>query len=128
MLSEKDIDYMKEAKDEMYELRKRPIKLIYKREERDPITGVIIGESKDSIDAKAVITEISSALPDKTIEGGVMYDEPDIKIDIKYYEVAGMVDGLVNAEYLGRDYEITAIDRKGIGERDRFEILGRAIV
>lgn len=127
MLSEDDLVFMKDAKDEIYELRKRDIKLLYKRIERDPITGVIIGEEIRKSDAQAVVTEISSVLPDKSIEGGIEFDEPDIKIDIKLYEIEDLIDDLVKVEYRDREYEIVGNDRKGIGIRDRVELLGRAI-
>ena len=128
MLHESDLTYMKDSQDEIYELRKRPIALFYNTIERDPITGVIIREEPRTRQASAVVTELSSITPDKTMEDGIIYDEADIKIDIKIEGIADILNDITRVSYCEQDYEILSTDRKGIGIRNRAEMLGRAIV
>ena len=128
MLHEPDLTYMKDSQDEIYELRKRPITLFYNTIERDPITGTIIGEGPRTRQTSAVVTELSSMAPDKSMEDGIIYDEADIKIDIKIEDIADILNDITRVSYYEQDYEILSTDRKGIGIRNRAEMLGRAIV
>ena len=128
MMHETDLTYMKDAQEEIYELRKRPITLFYNTIERDPITGTIIGEGPRTRQSSAVVTELSSITPDKTMEGGVVYEEADIKVDIKIEDISDILNDITRVSYCEQDYEILSTDRKGIGIRNRAEMLGRAIV
>lgn len=124
MLTQEDITYMKDAQDEIYELRQRPITFIYLDKQFDPITNLPIGESEQSREVLAVITEIRST---RSMEGGIEYEQGDIKIDVKIELVEDIADKITRAEFDGKTYELLGGDRKGIGKRNRYEYLGREI-
>lgn len=124
MLTQEDITYMKDAQDEIYELRQRPITFIYLDKQFDPITNLPIGESEQSREVQAVITEIRST---RGMEGGIEYEQGDIKIDVKIELIEDIADKITRAEFDGKTYELLGGDRKGIGKRNRYEYLGREI-
>lgn len=124
MLTQEDITYMKDAQDEIYELRQRPIMFIYLDKQFDPITNLPIGESEQSLEVQAVITEIRST---RSMEGGIEYEQGDIKIDVKIELIEDIADKITRAEFDGKTYELLGGDRKGIGKRNRYEYLGREI-
>lgn len=124
MLTQEDITYMKDAQDEIYELRQRPITFIYLDKQFDPITNLPIGESEQSREVQAVITEIRST---RSMEGGIEYEQGDIKIDVKIELIEDIADKITRAEFDGKTYELLGGDRKGIGKRNRYEYLGREI-
>lgn len=124
MLTQEDITYMKDAQDEIYELRQRPITFIFLDKQFDPITNLPIGESEQSREVQAVITEIRST---RSMEGGIEYEQGDIKIDVKIELIEDIADKITRAEFDGKTYELLGGDRKGIGKRNRYEYLGREI-
>lgn len=124
MINEYDIDFMKDAQDEIYELRQRPITFIFLDKQFDPITNLPIGESEQSLEVQAVITEIRST---RSMEGGIEYEQGDIKIDVKIELVEDIADKITRAEFDGKTYELLGGDRKGIGKRNRYEYLGREV-
>jgi len=124
MLTQEDITYMKDAQDEIYELRQRPITFIYLDKQFDPITNLPIGESEQSREIQAVITEIRST---RSMEGGIEYEQGDIKIDVKIELIEDIADKITRAEFDGKTYELLGGDHKGIGKRNRYEYLGREI-
>ena len=124
MINEYDIDFMKDAQDEIYELRQRPITFIYLDKQFDPITNLPIGESEQSREVLAVITEIRST---RSMEGGIEYEQGDIKIDVKIELIEDIADKITRAEFDGKTYELLGGDRKGIGKRNRYEYLVREV-
>lgn len=129
MLNASDIEYMKEAQDEVYTLRQRPLSVIYVEKEYDDITGQLIGEVEHSRDVQAVITEISTRSKDgsRYVEGGIEYEQGDIKVDIKLAYIEDIADKLMRASYGDKKYELLGGDKKGIGKRNRVEYVGRVI-
>lgn len=129
MLSEADIEFMKQTQDEIYALRQRPISVIYIEKVRDDFTGEIISEKEMPREVQAVITEISIRSKDgaRHIENGIEIEQGDIKIDVKLDYIEGISDKLVRAEFDGKKYELLGGDRKGIGKRNRIEYVGRVI-
>lgn len=128
MLNEHDIEFMRKSRGEILAHRERSIFVIYPEIDRDPITGVILGETEQEREVNAVITEISSAVPDRTVEGGITYYEGDIKADISLAIVEDVLSRIEKIWYDGNDYEVISADKKGIGARNRVEIVGRLIV
>ena|SRR5690625_362898 len=130
MLNEKDIDLINEWRKEMLSNRMRPISVIYLDIERDPLTGLILGETEKPREVKAVVTEISSSTGsnDRTINDGIIYEEGDVKFDVNIESVIDIIDELTRIEYDGNKYEIVAKPKKGLGRRNRYEIHGRLIV
>src|SRR5690625_2332784 len=84
MINEGDIDLMSEWRDEMLTHRQRPVTVIYIDKQRDPITGVVIGEQEEEREVIAVVTELSikKVNGSRGLDGGILYEEGDIKVDI----------------------------------------------
>lgn len=129
MLTDADIDFMQKAQDEIYTLRCRPLTFIYTETQYDGITGVEIGEVITKFDTEAVVTEISIRTKDgeRGLVSGIEYEQGDIKIDIKIKSIADIADKVTQVEYDGRHFELIGNDLKGIGRRNRYEMLGREI-
>ena len=126
MLNESDIELMSEWQDEIYTLRARPVTFIYRDKQIDPISGIEIGETEHNCEANAVVTEISSN-SDRNIAAGIIYEEGDIKVDVKIELVEDIADKITQMIYDGKHYEIVAKPKKGIGKRNRYELHGRLI-
>lgn len=130
MLTNDDITTMKDAQDEIYTLRSHPITFIYIEKQFDPINGTPIGESEKEREVDAVVTEMSikKANGSRFYDNGIEYEQGDIKIDVKIDLIRDIADKITRAEFDGKKYELLGADKKGIGERNRYEILGREIV
>lgn len=126
MLNESDIDLMSEWQDEIYSHRERPVTFIYLDKTIDPISGIVIGEDEQEVEANAVVTEISSN-SDRNISEGIIYEEGDIKVDVKIELIEDIADKITQMIYDGKHYEIVAKPKKGIGKRNRYELHGRLI-
>jgi len=129
MLNETDIEFMKQSRDEILSHRTRPVSFIYEQIEYDSL-GTPIGKSIKTETCEAIVTEISSASganTERTIEGGIVFDEGDIKVDVNIELIEHIADDIKRMEHDGKAYMITAMDKKGIGERNRYELIGREI-
>ena len=126
MLNEGDIDLMHEWQDELYTLRERSITFVYVDKMTDPLTGVIIGEGEVTREVNAVVTELSSNR-ERYVIGGGEYEQGDIKVDVKIELIEDIAEKVERIEYDDKKYEILGVDKKGIGRRNRFEMLGREI-
>lgn len=129
MLNVNDLDFITEAQDEIYELRQRPISVIYLEKVYDDFTGELLEETEVPRTVSAVITEISIRSKDgsRYVENGIEYEQGDIKIDVKLEYIEDIIDKLTQAEFNGKKYELLGGDRKGIGTRNRIEYIGRVI-
>ena len=129
MLTSSDIEFMKDAQDELYELRVRPITLIYEVKQYDDVSGALIGTAEEGRTVDAVITELSinKANGARYLESGVEYEQGDIKIDVKIERIADVEGTLTKALFDDKRYEILGGDKKGIGVRNRIEYIGREI-
>ena len=126
MINAQDIDFMHASLDEIYANRERNVSVIYVGKQYDPITGVPVGEGEVPREVTAVVTEISSGV-ERSLEGGVKFEEGDIKVDVKIELIEDIAEVIERMEYDGDPYEILSIDKKGIGRRNRYEIVGRVI-
>jgi|SRR5690625_126664 len=129
MLDEADIEFMKRSREEILTHRTRPVSFIYEQIEYDSL-GTPIGKSTKTETYEAIVTEISSASganPERTSEGGITFDEGDIKVDVNTELIEHIADDIKRMDHDGKAYMITAMDKKGIGERNRYEIIGREI-
>src|SRR5699024_1098204 len=129
MLTSSDIEFMKDAQDELYEFRVRPITLIYEVKQYDDVSGALIGTAEEGRTVDAVITELSinKANGARYLESGVEYEQGDIKIDVKIERIADVEGTLTKALFDDKRYEILGGDKKGIGVRNRIEYIGREI-
>lgn len=130
MLTDTDLEFIKETRDEITAKRKRPIELIYVDVLRDDITGEIIGETEHVREVLSVVTEVSSKTgtgTERWMEGGIVYEQGDIWCSVDIELIDDIADKVEKIRYDGKIYEILAMDKKGIGIRNRYEILGRMI-
>lgn len=130
MLTDGDIDLMNDWRDEMITKRRRPITLSYIEEQKDPLTGVPIGEVPIEREVLSVVTEISSIRYDgieRFLQGGIEVEKGDIQFSVKIELVEDIADKVTKVNYDENEYEVLAKDKKGIGRRNRFEFIGRLI-
>lgn len=130
MLTDADIEMMRETSREIKAKRERPVTIIYIDGEVDEYTGEIIGERPVPREVSAVVTEISSTTNsgvERYLEGGYVYEKGDIWLSVDIDLIADIAVKMERLKYDGQDYMILASDKKGIGVRNRFEILGRLI-
>src|SRR5690625_6979000 len=67
MLNAGDIEFMDDSLDEIYTHRTRTINVIYLEKQFDLINGMPIGEQEVPREVDAVVSEISSMIPERTI-------------------------------------------------------------
>lgn len=129
MLTPEDIELMRKTHEEIVDGRQHAITLIYETEgERDPITDENIGGGEDYLETVAVVTEISSQVKfDRYLDNGVVVEKGDIWFSVGIDEAAGIYEKIVRVQYDGHSYEVLSKDKKGIGERNRAEFVGRLI-
>lgn len=131
MLTLSDIEFMRNTRKEVVALRQHPIILYYEIEgELDPITNEPIGDEIVEIHTDAVVTEISSTAQsafERLLNDGVLVEKGDIWFSVDIDVVNDLIEQITSVKYNGRDYEIMAADKKGIGERNRVEFVGRLI-
>ena len=56
---------------------------------------------------------------------GIQYEKGDIWLSIDLEEIEDIADIIERIAYDGKDHVILAMDKKGIGVRNRYEILAR---
>ena len=125
MLTKADIEFMKATRAELIANRTSKIIVKYKDvTERDPFTGEPISWGDVTRTVDAVVTEISTGI-DRVFIGGIEVQTGDIRVSIAIESLAEIADKITAITHDGREYEVLAVDKKGIGERNRFEILAR---
>lgn len=125
MLTEHDIEFIKANRREL--IANRTLKIIVKYKdvnERDPFTGEPIGDTESTREVDAVVTEVSAG-EDREYIGGVEVLRGDLRISVAIELIVDIADMLVALVHDGKEYEILAYDKKGIGERNRYELLAR---
>jgi hypothetical protein len=131
LLTEHDIAWMKANRAELVANRTSTIIVKYMDvTERDPFTNEPIEETEVSRTVQSVVTEISSttgAGADRRLENGIEVEDGDIWLSVNIDDITDIVDKIERIEYDGKQYEILATDKKGIGEINRIEVLGRVI-
>lgn len=131
MLTKEDIEFMKATRREIIANRTSKILVKFEGEpERDPISGEPIGGGVEEREVDAIVTEISSrssVRADRDIVGGIVVQEGDLWLSIEIGQVADIADDLIRVVYRDREFEVLAVDRKGIGEFNRVELLARLI-
>lgn len=130
MLTDADIEFMRQTRKEVVSNRQRDITLIWDVDgEEDPWTGEPIGPSTDSKVVKSVVTEITSmAVADRQIINGADVMEGDLWFSVDIENVLGIDDAISSVRHDDKDYTVIAKDKKGIGVRNRVEFLGRRTI
>ncbi|MHC8516775.1 hypothetical protein [Sporosarcina sp. ITBMC105] len=106
------------------------MRVIYVERIYDDFTNEVISETEVPRDISAVVTEISIRSKDgsRYVEGGIEYEQGDVKVDVKLDAISDIADKLTRVVIDGAKYELLGGDRKGIGARNRIEYVGRLIV
>jgi hypothetical protein len=127
LLTPEDIEFMRQTRSEVVANRQSPITLIFEDGgEVDPITEEVIdGESQEK-PTVGVVTEISSQVKiDRYLENGIEVEKGDIWFSVKLEELTGIYEKITGVIYEGKTYEVISKDKKGIGQRNRAEFVGR---
>lgn len=129
MLTPEDIEFMRQARAEVVSYRQSTITLKYADGgDIDPITGEIISGGTMEKPTVGVVTEISSQVKiDRYLESGIEVEKGDIWFSVAIEELTGIYDTINAVKYDGKSYEVISKDKKGIGERNRAEFVGRLI-
>lgn len=129
MLTAHDIEFMRQSRAEMVAGRQSDITIVYEDGAGtvDPITGEQSG-GKSTKQAQAVVTEISSQVKiDKLTEGGIEVEKGDIWFSVAIDEIVDIYETITEVVYDGKTYAVLSKDKKGIGERNRIEFVGRSV-
>lgn len=127
MLTQADIEFIKANRGELTANRTSKINVKYSDvTERDPFTGEPIGESEVTRQVDAVVTEVSTGV-DREINSGIEVQTGDLNVSISIDLIADIADKITAILYDSKNYEILALDKKGIGVDNRYEIIARLI-
>lgn len=131
MLTEQDALWIKNNRKEITAKREWPITIAYTGAGvEDDITGEIIGGGEERREVMAPVTEMSSSANtgiERLLINGVAVESGDVWLSIDFDLVADIADKIERVRYDGRWYSVMASDKKGIGLRNRVEVLGRVI-
>jgi hypothetical protein len=129
LLTPEDIEFMRNTRAEVVANRQSTITLKYADGgEADPITGEVISGGTMEKPTVGVVTEISSQVKiDRYLESGVEVEKGDIWFSVAIGELAEIYEAISSVEYDGKTYEVISKDKKGIGQRNRAEFVGRLI-
>lgn len=134
MLSDKDIEFMRESRKEVTKNRKRMIELHIKSVSKDALTGEEIVETSVE-EVSSVVTERSSRTAAELVfQDGAEVREGDLwfSVDIDELESVHLTstedfDSIGYVIDLDRRYKVVSWDRKGIGEINRIEFVGKVV-
>lgn len=131
MLTEQDIEFMRNNRKEITHNRQTLITIAYEGAGTvDEITGEVIGGKEERRDVMSVVTEISTVADsgiERQIIGGVAVEKGDVWLSISFDDIADIADKIDKLRYDGVWYAVMASDKKGIGAINRVEVLGRVI-
>lgn len=129
MINEADIEFMRNTRKEVVAGRQTLITIAYTGAGTvDDITGEVIGGNPVERDVMSVVTEISSAAStsfERLVVNGVAVEKGDVWLSIAFELIADIAEIIESLRYDGRWYTVMASDKKGIGARNRIEVLGR---
>lgn len=129
LLTQADIDFMKQTRKEIVAHREIPIILLYEVDgAKDPITDEVIGGGEEEKLTSGVVTEISSqGTIDHFLTNGILVEKGDIWFSVNIEELTGIYEKITDVIYDKKKYAVQSKDQKGIGERNRGEFVGRLI-
>lgn len=134
MLTDKDIENMKQWRKEVTHKRTRTITLMVVSKTEHPLTGEeIISEAP--FEVESVVTERSSRTASElNFQDGALIREGDLWFSVDLDELATVpltttsdFDSIKHVLDEGRNYRVTAWDRKGIGQTNRIEFVGKVV-
>jgi hypothetical protein len=127
LLTQKDIEFMRQTRSEVVANRQSSITLIYEDGGViDPITEEVIDGKTQEKPTAGVVTEISSQVKiDRYLENGIEVEKGDIWFSVAIEELTDIYEKITGVTYDGKPFEVISKDKKGIGERNRAEFVGR---
>lgn len=134
MLTQKDIEMMKEWRKELVQNRLEPITLIVQTFEEDWLTGEETS-TEALLEVQSIVTERTSRTASELVlmDGGE-FREGDLWFSVSMDELTRVelsstedFDSIGYVLHRDRRYRVTAWDRKGIGEPNRLEFLGKVV-
>lgn len=130
MITDADIAFMREASSEIKRGRRREVTVSYKTGVYDDISGELTDEITVERNVLSVVTEISGERGgnDRYVGNGIDYEKGDIQLAIEIELIADIAEEITYVSHDGITYVILSIDKKGIGERNRYELIARRTV
>lgn len=130
MITDADIAYMREASSEIKRGRRREVTVSYETGVRDEFTGEIENAVTVERSVESVVTEISGERGgnDRYVDNGIIYEKGDIQLAVEIEFIADIAELIKYVSHDGNLYVILSIDKKGIGERNRYEMIARRAV
>lgn len=130
MITNADIAFMREASSEIKRGRQRNITVSYKSGVYDEISGELESEVTVERDVLSVVTEVSTSQggSDRYTDNGIIYEKGDIQLSVEIELIADIAELIEYARHDDILYAIIAMDKKGIGERNRYELIARRTV
>lgn len=127
MLTDWDLNFIKKSVEETHINREDAITVVSYIYTKDPVTGEPLGEEEVKRIVSAVVTESSTKRggDEREIRDGIFYKSGDAIFDVLIEKISDIVDDITRIDYDGVSYEIIGIDKKGIGIRNRYDIVGR---
>lgn len=133
MLSEKDIEFMKQTRKEVIHNRRRVITFVLESDpQRNPLTGAYEKTSQREVEVLSVVTDRTSRVAaERRIREQAEIEEGDIwfSVSISQLEKADIKD-IKSIKYVihnGEKYRVVSDDPKGIGEYNRYEFVGKRV-
>lgn len=133
MLSEKDIEFMKQTRKEVIHNRRRVITFVLESDpQRNPLTGAYEKTSQREVEVLSVVTDRTSRVAaERRIREQAEIEEGDIwfSVSISQLEKADIKDNK-SIKYVihnGEKYRVVSDDPKGIGEYNRYEFVGKRV-
>lgn len=122
MITNDDINFMQSAREEMLAGRKFKVELLIEATNSvDPDTGEPLEPQVTSKLVSAHVTE--NAGKQVEINDGILTKSADIKVDISIEEWTPVTF----FNYAQKKYKVIGTPQKGIGQRNRVEVLGELI-
>lgn len=131
MLTDKDIQFMFDSRDEIIAKRRREIVIEYRTEgKRNKVTGVVEPGKLVTKTVQSVISDRTSRVAaERRLHEQAEIVEGDIWFSISVKELEGIkAKDIVYATHNGDKYAILSEDPKGIGKYNRHEFVGKAVI
>lgn len=134
MLTNEDIENMRQWRKEVTQNRTRLITLKTVTESEHPLSGELI-ETETPHEVDSVVTERSSRTASELdFQDGALIREGDLWFSVDIDELVEIpltttndFDSVKHVVDDGREYRVTAWDRKGIGRTNRIEFVGKVV-
>lgn len=125
MLSIEDIEYMKNNRNEIKQLRTDPVTLIRKVEtDKDPYTGEsIVTEVPETVEA--IVRGFTGVVGgEQLLIGGIAIRQGDVSMA---FDSSVNLENITLVEHDGVEYTLFSVQGRGIGENNRYECIARRV-